>query len=66
MLDFAGYLISFSLGYFICKKKSDIKCFFNSMKFLYNFSKQKNIYNDFFEANFKESDYVKEGGSFDE
>ena len=51
-------IIFFILGYFFCKKKDQLITFLNAMKFLYSKSKEKQIYNDFFETNFNESDYV--------
>jgi len=66
MLDYAGYIISFILGFYVCKKKNDIICFLKALKLLYSKSKETQVYNEFFETNFSKSDYVKEGVACDE
>lgn len=66
MLDYFGFILSFILGFYVCKKKNDIICFFKALKFLYSKSKESQVYNDFFETNFSKSDFVKEGVVYDE
>lgn len=53
-------IIGFLLGYFFHKKKETLITFFRSLKYLYSISKEKKIYNEFFEETFSESDYSKE------
>ena len=60
MYEFIFCVIGFVLGFFISKKSEQIKIFFRSMKYLYGITKEKQIYNEFFETNFSESDYSKE------
>lgn len=59
-MNYGCLVIGFLLGFFVHKKKETIITFFRSLKFLYSMSKEKKIYNEFFEDTFSESDYSKE------
>lgn len=59
-MNYGCLVVGFLLGFFCHKKKDTIVTFFRSLKFLYSMSKEKKIYNEFFETDFNESDYSKE------
>lgn len=59
-MNYGCLVIGFLAGYFFHQKKETLITFFRSLKYLYLNSKDKQIYNDFFEETFSESDYSKE------
>ena len=59
-MNYGCLVIGFFVGYFFHKKKETLITFFRTLKFLYFKSKEKQVYNEFFEETFSESDYSKE------
>lgn len=64
-INYVGFIISFALGYLYHKHADDIATFIKSMILLYKIKKDKN-YNEFFECDFKDSDFEKEVDKHDE
>lgn len=65
MVNYIGFIISFALGYLYNKYADRIATFIKSMILLYKIKKDKN-YNEFFECDFNESDFIKEVDKNDE